>query len=82
MVWSFVADLNGDPNRKIAILRDKAAQRGIRFTGDSSSGEFSGIGLTGRYVVRGMKVEVTIYSLPFLYSFERARAQIVGFLQE
>jgi len=82
MARSFTCDLNGDPNLKIGVLKRKAAQKGIRFVGDTSSGKFSGWGLNGDYVVQGMQVVVTIYSLPPFYTHEKAEAEIRGFLEE
>lgn len=82
MARAFTCDLNGDPSFKIGILKRKAAQKGITFTGDTSSGMFSGWGLKGDYVVQGMQVVVTIYSLPPFYTHEKAEAEIRGFLEE
>jgi hypothetical protein len=82
MARSFICDLNGDPDIKIGVLKRKAAEKGIRFIGDTASGSFSGWGLRGDYAVRGMQVVVTIHSLPPLYTFDAAEAQIRGFLEE
>jgi len=81
MAYSFVCELNGDPNVKIAHLRQQAGARGIVFVGDTSSGEFSGFGLSGRYAVHGTQVKVTIDSVPIFYTYQKAETQIRGFLR-
>lgn len=81
MAHTFACELNGDPNVKIALLKRQAGARGIRFVGDTSSGSCSGWGLNGSYVVQGTQVIVTINSLPPLYTYQKAEAQIRGFLQ-
>ncbi len=81
MAYSFVCELYGDPDVKIAQLRQQAGVRGIRFVGSTSSGQFSGMGLNGSYVVRGTQVTVTINSVPLFYTYQKAEAQIRGFLQ-
>ena len=81
MAHKFFCDLNGDPNMKIALLSQKAGEKGIRFVGNTSSGQFSGWGLRGSYVVQGMQVVVTINSLPPFYTNQAAEAQIRGFLE-
>lgn len=81
MAYSFVCDLCGDPEVKIQVLGRKAGERGIRFVGSTSSGQFSGWGLRGSYVVQGTQVTVTINSLPPFYTYQAAEAQIRGFLQ-
>lgn len=82
MARSFTCDLMGDPEGKISVLKRKAGQKGIQFTGDTSSGEFSGFGLNGNYAVSGTQVVVTISSLPPFYTHEKAEAEIRGFLEE
>lgn len=81
MAHAFVCELNGDPNVKIALLKQKAGEKGIRFVGDTSSGQFSGWGLRGSYAVQGTRVTVTIYSVPIFLTYPGAEAQIRGFLE-
>ena len=81
MPHTFVCELHGDPAAKIEILKRKAGERGIRFIGDTTSGQFSGWGLNGFYQVQGMQVVVTIDSLPLFYTYQRAEGQIRSFLQ-
>jgi hypothetical protein len=82
MAKTYKMHFNGDPTRKLAILKERAARYGVTFVGDIERGQFSGIGLSGNYTRKGDFFIVTIKSAPFIYTFDSAAAQIQGFLNE
>ena len=55
----------------LQLLRTKAAQHNLSFTGDEESGHGSGRGFVASYKIHGDKVVLTIHKKPFLVSNSR-----------
>ena len=82
MAKTYRMPFRGDPDHKLAILKQRAASYGISFSGTTDSGRFSGMGLSGIYRREGDFFVVTISSVPIFYTYDGAAAQIQQFLEE
>ena len=62
----FTITVREDLNTALARVKQKAAEKGITFIGDTQRGSFSG-DVSGTYSVSGNQVTVKISSRPFIY---------------
>lgn len=63
---SFKISVNGDLNSILNHVKQEASQKGIAFSGDTSGGSFSGMGIVGTYSVSGNQVTVNISQKPLI----------------
>lgn len=70
--------IRGDKDAILAEVRRRAALQSVRFVGDASVGEFSGL-VSGYYEVVGDVVTLTITEKPFIASWEMIEARIREF---
>jgi predicted NUDIX family NTP pyrophosphohydrolase len=77
--------VKGDPEEKLRQARKIAAEQGVTFVGDGTSGKFSGKILGGRligtYAVTDGILLVTITEKPFLTSWSMIESQLKEFLR-
>lgn len=66
MSHSFQITLSQDPATVVESVRKLLTESGSEFSGDSSSGSFSGSGVKGLYHVTGSVVTITITKKPFM----------------
>ena len=64
MVKTFDIPFSGDPASLLQHAKSAAVEAGATLTGDTNSGNFSGKGIEGYYVVSGNTVHVTITKKP------------------
>lgn len=67
------------PHSIVEKAKTAAMNSGSEFVGDSSSGKFSGKGVSGIYEMRPEKVIVTITKKPALVSWSFVESKISGF---
>jgi hypothetical protein len=79
MGQTFRIPVRGDLEAKLRIARQKAASRGVTMSGDTRSGQFSGL-ISGTYEISGGVAIVTITAKPFFVSWETIEQQLRGFL--
>jgi hypothetical protein len=59
--------LQGDVNMMMGQVSMEARRKGVQFSGTLPSGSFSGMGVSGRYIVNGNQVTITIDEKPIYY---------------
>lgn len=74
MSKSFQITLVKTPDEAVAAA--KANQLGIVFSGDTSSGTLTGMGIVGSYTIDGSEINVTIEQKPFLISWDMIEGQL------
>lgn len=72
----FTLSLSSGPSEVIPKVKSLILERGGTFTGDSSSGSFSGSGVVGTYEVAGTDVTVTITKKPLLAPIKLVESKI------
>ena len=75
---TFKFPFKGDKKALLAEVRRRAAEQGVTFEGDESSGQFSGL-ISGTYMVSGEVVTLTIEEKPFFVSWETIESRIQQF---
>ena len=81
MGQTFTYALVGNLNAKLNQIKAAAAARGVQFSGDLHSGQFSGMGISGSYGISHSMITVTVESKPFLVSWAYIDAQLRGFIE-
>jgi hypothetical protein len=90
IVVKFEYTLRGDPAQKLAIIKQRAAQKFITFVGDLQKGTFSGglslplIGdmtVRGSYKIVGDTITVTVTKKPNSYTWSQVDAMLRGFIE-
>jgi hypothetical protein len=76
--WTFT--LTGDPVAKLEQARGAAAKQGVKMTGGTNSGQFSGL-VTGSYSRSGSQVTVTITRKPAYASWGMIKGRLQRFLE-
>ena len=71
--------MRGELEAKLRLARLKAAGRGVTMSGDTRSGQFSGL-ISGTYEISDGVAIVTITAKPFFVSWETIEQQLRGFL--
>jgi hypothetical protein len=79
MGQTFRIPVRGDLEAKLRIARQKAASRGVTMSGDTRTGQFSGL-ISGTYEISGGVAIMTITAKPFFVSWETIEQQLRGFL--
>lgn len=86
----YVLTYEGDPKKKLEMVKDLARTEGVSFEGDERKGSFDGgpylagiqLRFKGSYVIKGNKVEITIQEKPALVSWELVEITLRGFFLE
>ncbi len=73
---AFTVRVSGDLNTTLEYVKQKAAEKGLMFTGDTQSGSFSGKGISGTYSASGNDVTVNISQRPFIISCEFIESEL------
>jgi hypothetical protein len=81
MAQTFEYSLAGDPALKLTQIKAAAATKGVFFSGDLRSGQFSGVGISGSYSISGSTITVTVNSKPVFVSWAYIDAQLRGFIE-
>ena len=77
MAKTFQITLGKTPEE--AVTAAKANQLGIVFSGDTSSGTLSGMGIAGSYAINDSEITVIIEEKPFLIGWDMIEGQLKQF---
>ncbi len=64
MSRTFTLELPMSANDFLEYAREKASQKGFRFSGEPDQGRFDGFGVTGRYQIEGNTLIMVIDNKP------------------
>lgn len=76
MAMTVKVTVKGDVGKVLDDVKKLAAQKDIKFTGDTSKGSFSGSGIAGTYAISGQDITITITDKPW-YAPESAVKQAI-----
>ena len=79
MAPTFQIPVRDDLETKLRYARQQAAKRGVTMSGDTRSGQFSGL-ISGSYAISGGVATVTIATKPFIASWATIEQQLREFL--
>lgn len=79
MAKSFEIAITSAPEEILAKVKKVAAEHGADFTGDATSGRFSGSGVEGEYRIEDGKAIVTVTSKPFIAPWSMVESTIRQF---
>ena len=90
IVVKFEYTLRGDLAQKLAMIRQRAAQKFVTFVGDLEKGTFSGglslpllgdMTVRGSYKIVGDKITVTVTKKPSSYTWSQVDSMLRGFVE-
>ncbi len=73
---TITVETNGDTEAIISRAKEAASANGFQFDGDTDSGSFSGMGVTGEYRVNGNIMEISIAEKPAFLPWGMVESQI------
>lgn len=82
--------LRGDTAQKLAMIRQKAAQKFVTFVGNLEKGTFSGgislpllgnMTIKGSYKIVGDRIAVTVSKKPNSYTWSQIDSMLRGFIE-
>jgi hypothetical protein len=78
---SFSIKVTKSPGTLVSEAKKVAKENDASFSGNASSGSFSGKGVKGRYKIEGGTVKVTITDKPTLASWSKVESKVKEFFQ-
>jgi hypothetical protein len=65
MALTVEVTVKGDIAKVLADVKKLAAQKDVKFTGDTTKGSFAGAGIKGTYTVKGQDITIVVTDTPW-----------------
>ncbi len=79
MSKQFSVKIKGDAHAVITKAKVSAKKNNVLFTGDEREGQFSGMGVEGKYGIQGDDLTITIEKKPLLITWSLLESKLRDF---